>query len=98
MGERNRVFSGDPIAFVSLPADGPGNDADDATRRDPRRVGSWPIRPEKGSGIAWTSGTFRKVLALPSCGGSDCSISALAIGRYSGREEDLTRSSFRPPA
>ena len=98
MGERHGVLRGSPITLISLPADGPGNGADDKTRRDPRRVGSWPLRPEKGSGIAWTRGTFRKVLALPSCGGSDRSISTLAIGRDSGREKDLAHQSVRAPA
>ena len=98
MGERNRVFRTERFAVVSLPADGPGSGADDRTRRDPRRVGSWSIRPEKGGGIAGTSGTFRQVLALSSCGGSDRAISALAIGRDSGREKDLAHPSIRAPA
>jgi len=98
MGERNWVFRPERVAVVSLPADGPGNGADDRTRRDPRRVGSWSIRPEKGGGIAWSSGTLRQVLALPSCGGSNRSFSALAIERDSGREKDLAHPSIRASA
>src|SRR6516225_2946661 len=98
MGEYNRVFRGHHFAFVSLSTPLSGNGADDTTRRDRRRMGSWSICPEKGGGIAWTSHAFRKVLALPSCGGSDSSISALAIGRNSGRAKNLAHPSVRASA
>jgi hypothetical protein len=98
MGEHNWLCRGDHIAVVSLLADGSGNGADDRARRDGRRVGSWSIGSEKGGGIAWPSGTFGQVLALPSCGGSDRGISPLAIGRNSGREKDLANPSVRASA